>query len=453
MILYTEQKKQWLRLFSKLPLDKQYEMFIDLLDQNVSDEELIKDDIGSIAVDLKSNLIHNKEYEKAIHLIEMIKEATGTFYQKEFPYLSNFAVEYYLYKNDSDKLHDHLQAFIANPVAGYDMFIPLFDKIMFSQKNQLALKMAEKIYEPVKTSSSLIRGAESEIIDIIFYNAFQEFFLAEEKNPGAADTQQLASLLKKYDYKDSFFEELFPGLVQTLTGIATGDKEYRITSDSWRKMVQNNSEDASYSFYWSFAVYMLKTRNIHFSISANIWFPYFVMISRAKQLTSFRFTFDNLNDLTDEYFGFLSNQEEKAYAVTWGIPYIYDFLSNQGLIDADIYEESQKHVNAVKKDLIKIHEDDLWSFDFVHAWGKPLSIDDAAWKEEIDLFHHSFIDRDRKKPAVSEDISNSFNQLSLFDDLLDDRKNNKTKKATPSKAAKKNKKKQAKKQRQKNRKK
>ena len=80
MISYTEHKDQWYEHYDSLPLDGRYEMFLNLLEQDVSDDELIKDDVGNISVDLKSELISEKQYEKAVNLIEKTKESTTKFY-------------------------------------------------------------------------------------------------------------------------------------------------------------------------------------------------------------------------------------------------------------------------------------------------------------------------------------------------------------------------------------
>lgn len=414
---------------------------------------MIEDDFGDLAVDLKSDLIRNNQYDKAIHLIEKTKDTAHKFYQKEYPYLGNFAVEYYLYTEELDKFHAHLQPFIANPGHEYDLFVPLYEKIIFYQLDELALQLAEEMHEPIEYSDELIPGAETTLLDMIFYHVWQEFYQSLEKHVDNFDMQALKDTFKEYDYNEALLEEEVPEIVQTLTKIAKDGEEALFTANEWVKTVQDNSTDAIRNLYWSFAVYMFKQNNIHFSISKSIWFPYCEMLSKGESLSDFNFAYKDLDELIGQHFGILASDEERGFAVTWGIPYIYDFLNEQELIGKDTYDKAQKHVRDVKSNLLKLYKDEAWRFDFVHTWGKPLSIDEESWEQEKDHFHQTFMNREMKKTSASGIAPNNGEQLSLFEDLLDEKEGKQNKKAKPSKAAKSKKRKQAKKQRKKNRKK
>ncbi|MGY0691852.1 hypothetical protein ACW2QC_03555 [Virgibacillus sp. FSP13] len=419
MISYIEKKEQWYKHFATLPVDEQYDMFMDLLEQNVPDDELIEDDFGSVFVDLKSDLVKEKQYEKAINLIEKTRESTSKFYQKEFPYSSNFAVEYYLYTKDFDKAHAHLQPFITKPGHGYDMFTPLYDKIRFYQMDELALKLANILHEPIMESSELIVGAESDLTNLIFYNVFQEFYTTSEQNRDMPSYQQLKDTVKKFEFDETLSEGELSEIYHTLTA----DKETPIfTSNEWDKMVQDNPNRAKRNLYWQFAIYMLKRGNFHFSISANIWFSYCKMLLEKESLANFSFQYQDLDELIGRFFGFFSNEEERGFAVLWGIPYIYDFLRDQQLVTNEVYDRALEYVADIKENLIKLYENDIWRFDFVHTWVRPLSISAETFTEEEKLFHQTFMNRTRKKSSPSKTGSRSPDQLSLFDDLFTEKK-------------------------------
>ncbi|QQK79634.1 hypothetical protein HUG20_06905 [Salicibibacter cibi] len=445
MIPYTEQKDEWYGNFMQISSDEKYEMIMEVLEQNVPDDELIEDDFGLITVEFKSDLIHDNQYEKAIHMIEKTKESTDKFYQNEFPYLSNFAVEYYLYTKDFDKLHVHLHPFIANPGHVYEMFLPLYEKIRFYQMDELMLKLAEELNEPIQDSDELIPGAESDLIDTIFFNACQEFYQT-------LDTQQLENTLRKYDYNTNFEPEQ-----QFLKKIATaGDEEPIFTRNDWATVVQNNSKDKARSLFWAFAVYMFKKGNFHFSISASIWFPYFNMLARKESLSNFRLQYQDLDELIGKFFGFMSNTEEQGFALLWGIPYIYDFLRDQQLVTEEISDKALEHVATVKNDLFKVYKDDIWRFDFVHTWVKPSSVNDESFTEEKNHFHQTFLDRTMKRSSTKNGANPFLDhsvQMSLFDDLVNEGGNKQQTKSQPTKAAKSKKRKKAKQQQKKNRKK
>ncbi|MED4018495.1 hypothetical protein ACWE42_15080 [Sutcliffiella cohnii] len=452
MISYINQKDDWYKNFFSLSIKEQYDTYISLLDQSVPDDELIRDDFGTIAVDLKSNLINEKKYEEAIFLIEKTKNSTTKFYQKEYPYLSNFAVEYYLYKDDMKNALNHLQGFIDKPHIGYDLFIPLFNKILFYNKHDLALQIAKDIFPQIVHSDDLISGAELELVNMIFFSLFQDYYVAL-KNGQTPDRQQVEATLKNYDYDDAFFESELPKIHKVLHQIVVSNKKPFFTSEEWKGVTQASLKSTLHDLFWSFAVYMLEEYKIHFSTSYNIWFGFSDFLVRNKTNPDFSFQKHELVKGIDQYFEFMSDkEEEEGFALLWGIPYIYDFLDQQQLVSTQIKEQSLKHVKAVKNRLIKKYEDDVWRFDFVHAWCKPATISSEEFAEEQELFHQSFI---KPKIETTKQISKSlesFTPLSIFDDLFKEEVDIRSTKSKQSKAQKKNKRKQAKKQRKKNRK-
>lgn len=455
MISYLTQQAQWYKHFETLPLDGQYEMFLELLEQNIPESELCDDSFVEIAIELKSDLIREKQYEQAIDLIEGIKVSTPMCYQQEFPYLSDFAVEYYLYTKDFEKMHGHLQSFITNPDQNYDLFLSLYSKIRFYRMDELAVNLANELYEPIAESYRLIDNAEMELVDVIFYNLFQEFYQAVEKNEDIPSLQQLENTLRKFDFDDRYFDVELPRIHQSLSAIVATNQAPMFTSNDWNRAVQDNSKKAIRDLFWSFAVYMLKKRSVHFSISMDIWFPFSDMLLRNKSITSFKFQYKSLDDLIGEFFSLFGNREEKGLAILWGIPFIYDFLHEQQLIPEETHNKALEHVAAAKEHIFKLYRNDIWRFDFVHEWGKPLAVDEESFSEEEEYFRQTFMSRNRIEitPSQTSQTRKKSDQLSLFDDLFGIENDKQPSTSTTSKANKKKKRKQANKQRSKNRKK
>lgn len=442
MISYTEQKQQWYEQYSRVSLEDQYEMIMELLNQAPPDDELINDDFGAVCVDLKSDLIGEKKYDEAIYIIEKTRETTTKFYQKEFPYLSNFAVEYYLYKGDLKKARVHLQPFIDNPNAGYDLFLPLFNKIRFYKMNDLALNIAQIIYEPIKDSTDLISGAEMELVDMIFYNLFQAFYIALE-NDQKLDLQQLEYELKKYDYDKAFFEVELPRIYQMLKKISEINNSPIFTKNEWMASIKENPIKAMRDLYWSFAIYMLKLGDFHFSISQEIWFKFSNLLMKRKSSSDFSFRHQDLEEVVGDFIGFLSNKEEVGFTFLWGIPYIYDFLEEQQLVSDKIKGQSLQYVETVKKRLMGTFKNDIWRFDFVHSWDKPASVPVEEFTAEQDIFRQSFTESRKKTVASSRTVPKIFSQMSMFEDLFGESDQEQSK-SNQSKTDKKKKRKQAK---------
>lgn len=349
-------------------------------------------------------------------------------------------------------MQDHLHPFIENPDHGYDLFLPLFDQIHFYQMDELAINLADQLHEPIIESDELIGGAEKELMDIILYHIFQECYQSLEQKKDPYSLQQLKDTVKKFEFDETMIEKDLPEVYQVLADLATGH-ESDLTYNNWTKAVQENSTSAARSLYLSFAVYMLKRGNFHFSLSASIAFPFFDMLLNRKSLLNFNFKYKDIDELIAQFFGFLSNKEAKGFAVSWGIPHIYDFLYNMELVSKDTYDNALKHVTAVKGTLLEKRKDKLWLYDFVHTWVKPLSMDETSWVEEKNLFHESFTSPKRINASPSETPSPRYEQLPLFDDLLPKEKSKQQTKAKPSTAKKKKSRKQAKKRRKKNQKK
>lgn len=378
---------------------------------------MIRDDFGTMTVDLKSDLIHEKKYEDAINLIEKIKIATPKFYEKEFPYLSNFAVEYYLYKGDMEMAKAYLQPFIDHPSAGYDMFIPLFNTIRFYKNNDLALDIAQALFEPVVGSSELMGGAEMALVDIIFYNLFQDYYttqLADQESKW----KRLEDILKQYDYDQPFFKVVLPKIHQTLKKMTASKETSLFTKETWAKAVQTDQIGATRDQFWPFAIYMLNERDLPFSTSQDIWFTFFKVLSKGKSHSDFSFHRDDLEEVLSDFFGFLSNREEEGFAILWGIPYIYEFLDTQQLVTQDIKDQSLKQVMAFKDVIIDAFKSDIWRFDFVHTWDNPATVPTEEFEAEKEIFQKSFIERPIKpSPATKQTVPDFSKQMSLFDDL------------------------------------
>jgi hypothetical protein len=396
MISYLQEKDQWYQRYAKLDTIGKFEMYITLLEQSPVEDELIKDDFGAIAVDLKSELINEKMYENTIQLIEKTKDSTPKFYQKEFPYLSNFAVEYYIFKEDWEKAKAHLQPFIDDPDHGFDMFVPLYNTLRFYKKSDLALSIAYDMYEPVTDSSELISGAELGFLDAIFHQIFQDYYTGLEDGQ-ELNLSRVEEALKKYGYDNAFFKVEISAIDQVLKKLSeTGAPVY--SKEEWKSAFLVDQQSATRNLFWSFAVYMLKEGNFPFSVSYDIWHTFFEVLQRKKSYTDFSFQRQDLDTVLSDYLGFLLNREEVGALLLWGIPYIYDFLAAQQLVETETKEQSLLHVKAVKKLFIGGRfQEELWRFDFVHAWSKPTSVTEAEFTEEQKVFHQSFHERKKKR--------------------------------------------------------
>lgn len=449
-ISYIDNSDKWYDHFYQATLDEKFEMFTDLLDNPPADDVLIDDDFGSVFVEAKASFIREKRFDDLVYLIETAKDAIPKFFLKEFPYLCNDVIAYYLYTGNMEKVTSHLQIYLDNPIADVDTFNPIYNKMRYYKHTELALQAANTMALPIKDSDQFISGAEVKLVDTIFYQLFEDYFTAlSMKHKG--DWEHIITTLKQYDYHKEMFEIVLPKIKITLDALAEDPGKRLFTNEEWSLAIHENDMDAFRNLYWSLAIHMLHEKQIPFEITADIWFNFTsFMIHKETSSTDCSFKESELDSYIVKYFQFMSNDEEIGFASLWGLPYIYDFLSDQALVAEEIKENSLKHIKAIKKMLMHSYRQELWNFDFVHAWGKPASISMEEWSEEQDKFAKSFTEKPAKSEQATLQPRLNTEQLS-FDLFGEPKKGTSTSKSDKMKLKNKNKKKQARKQRKKNR--
>lgn len=431
-------------------LEGQFEQIMDLLGQSPTDHMLIEDDFGTVLVETKEELIREKKYEEVLQLVKTTSQVIPTFYAKEFPYLSNFAVEYYLYKREMEKARLHLQPFVQDPATGFDLFIPLLNKIRFYNLNDVAFKLSHDMYQPIADSDRLISGAEDELVEAAFYYLIQEYYVSL-KNGQRPSWDELTATLQQYGYDDYIVKTEFPRFQQNLANLATHNKRVAYNKTEWTEQSQEY-HNTYRDLFWSFAVYMLEQRDISFDISADIWFQFSKVLYQKKTWSTFSFQLSSLESTVQKTLHpFYSTEDDSAFSLVWGTPFIYDFLREHQLANDEAIRKSLQHIQAVKKQLMKRNREDLWRFTFVHEWGRPTIIPEEEFLKEREIFHQSFTAPPKRRTTPPLKTVKESDQLSLLGQLLGHDSKPTHKSSSKNVAKNKKKRNQAKKQRRKNR--
>lgn len=152
---------------------------------------------------------------------------------------------------------------------------------------------------------------------------------------------------------------------------------------------------------FAFCKYALKQKNINFATAYDIWTGAWANFACKNDINSdgdtlkyfFTLEKDDFFDFVTSRAGFMSNKKPFAFAVLWGLPYVYDFLQKNKFVDLQIYMETLEYINCVKMELIEGIGNDLWKYNFVHSWDMPDSINTDDYQKEKDLFEQTFYEK------------------------------------------------------------
>ncbi|PIQ25020.1 hypothetical protein COW36_16335 [bacterium (Candidatus Blackallbacteria) CG17_big_fil_post_rev_8_21_14_2_50_48_46] len=91
-----------------------------------------------------------------------------------------------------------------------------------------------------------------------------------------------------------------------------------------------------------------------------------------------------------EYFEKLEYDPEwdllDAFALLWGLPHVYDWLHDLGIVNPAQRDEVLQIIAELKPELIQRRENALWSYGFVHRWPRPLCIEASVFAAEAESF-------------------------------------------------------------------
>ncbi|TES48949.1 hypothetical protein E2L07_17860 [Halalkalibacterium halodurans] len=452
---YAREKEKWYKQFMGSSVAEQYTLVMDLLRNQPDDEMLINDDFGIILVDLKEGLFRRKRFDDTIELIDVLKVNTPQFYAEEVNYLSDAPIQYYLYKNDIEKVREYFQAYIGNPSKAPEVFIHLFNKLLLYKQTDLAIEIAEAVWRKIAESPDLIYGAEGDFKEAIINQEFQEYYLSLLSDSGNSDVK-LIQMKKKFEglnVAPGFLDKSLPLALTALKRISEREAGPVFEKKDWDTHLEAAPSDAVYQLSWAFAAYMLFGKKIPFTASLKIWREFLKVLTVSK---AGGVSFDlNTSDFKQETGDLLTGigTGETGFMLLWGLPYIYDFLEQEQLIAQDVKQEALNTIQAGKNDAIKYYSSQLWRFNFVHVWEKPDCITEEEFTGEKAMFRETFTSPPEMddKPAFSNFNGYlSSESKSLFDNAPFGNKSG-SKRKGPSKKQKTKKRKDAKKQRRKNR--
>lgn len=416
----------WMRHVEKLPLAEKYSAVMEeLADSPLPLNESWMDDFVELLVEVKGKLVANKEYGRVVELAAMLRKGQPELYQQEFPYFEEIPIRYYLFNEQWGELDVSLEAFRKNPEVSIDLLIPIIHCLQFSLKSELAGEIAAEVYPIIKNSPHLMGGAEIEFAETVFYNLFEDAYKTL-KSGETVDWEPLLAQLDAVGYEKKFRDRHFQVIKETLAEAASGKRGLQA---EWKADFTKNKAVLLQRLLWHFLAVMLEQKGIPFSASRHFWFAT-VEIAYEKGGSSkpragskggfFSFSRKDILNYVDNLVDvFLVGEVEKAIGAVWGMPYVFDFLLDAGLVDKGEYESVLKNIQSVKEEFLGSGME-LWQYEFVHLWKRPDSIPETEFHKEKAKFRKTFEREARQRPeeakadfGMKKDVQLSFEELWL----------------------------------------
>lgn len=402
---------EWYELFDNKTNEEQYDFVISTLKSPLT-ESFIEDlDLGQVLVEMKGYLEKEKQFDKLLNLIDICKSSQPAFYKKEHFYFDDFLIDWYLFHQEKERLNEPLTRFEENPVKSIDSMLPILKILLFYGHTDLAVRLAEKTFEPVKNSPELIGNAEYPLAITMYYNYLEQHYKQY------LDTQKFN--LERFNRKiNAFNMKLDPDSLKNIERGLTGNQDIALI------VQQEFSKDKRRCLFvieCYFLKYMQHKKRMSFACSGILWeriLSYWGKHEKSKMPSPDAFfsfntdTFDKyLVDVIGSIFGF---NKAEGVALLWGTPYVYDFLLSTSIIKESAYQEAIANIYSLKAVILKTFQNDLWRFNFVHRWEPPDKITKEEFLAEEQIFVKSLHD---KPKDIREFIASVRNELDKIPDI------------------------------------
>ncbi|WAH38208.1 hypothetical protein [Alicyclobacillus dauci] len=356
---------KWYRVYEELSEGERYDWIIGTLDRTLDPDFFEKLSFADYIFELADR----KNPEKYAELIHKLRHHRD-FYREEFQYFENELAAYHLFLDEVSDAEESLRYYMGAPVQGIDQLIWLMKLLVYYGKTDLAIECARQTYQEIEASPELIGGAEEPFADLIFMCRFQQAYL-RIKNGQGVDWRAVQEELERYDI--AMDDEILERNRAAMERPSTGDE---ILCDG-----PFNSENGPGVFardnMWTFVKQMLDRKQMDFPLGEAIWAGAFQFLlqrkARKRPVLTWGEWFEFSERELDAYLarmvgGFLSTRQTEAFAVLWGMAYVYDFLLERGVISDKLHINALQRIARVKSKIRDVYQDELWKYAFVDRW-------------------------------------------------------------------------------------
>jgi len=368
-----------------LVVEKIDEIF-ELLETGHLIKRMEEEEIENILVEIKLALEDEKEFDKLLELIDLLKTKQKSLYDDYHYIFDDFLVDYHCFRNEFDLLESDFSYHVSMPDRNFTKLLISFKKALCYQQIGTIENIIRSIYPQIVGSEELI-GDETpyDLAIVKYYSIIQSHFIGEFGSK-KLDQAKLKKELAGY-------------------GFDLGDESLRViqlalfsSEDEIGLYLKENAdkEEVLFLIECLFLKAML-VRGFSFSVSGMIWanFTNFLIYQQEEKKSNTNKEYLIVDgDLYRKYLLGVSTYNlndniSEMIAVVWGAVYIYDFFDQIGIVDKETYGSFQNITRGLKGEIISSEIFSLWRHDFVHSWNKPDSISEAEFEHESAIFKMS----------------------------------------------------------------
>ncbi len=360
----------WLERYEESAIKDRYQMLREILQEPLTKEWLKEIDWVDILLQMSDEIQSCNLHQEMLAFVGLIRENQPKFYRQEFSFYDRFVVQYALYTKDNDLLETGLAHFAQYPGRDLDNFFAVIDLLIFYEQTDRAIELAETTYPKILSDRDLDNGLAEELAWLIITQELGQIYDRQQQgNPCNWQQYQFHS----GDYDFDVTPEWQKGVQEAI--------EQGFDADNFLGMFKRTKlrPQAFLALSIAFYCYMRSHYQMSFGCAQRIWSNicgfWDVRELTAKQKTNpsrfFGFTQPELEQhLTQKIFNPFSLKQAEGFATLWGLPYLYEFLLDRGIIREPIYKKAIAIIDSLKTELLAGYQNnyELWHYDFINRW-------------------------------------------------------------------------------------
>lgn len=390
MTILFNSADDWYEAYEAASEQQQYEMLLQALEQPLSKEFVENMDLGILVVEMHDALVNHNRLAQELEFIDKVREQKPDIYAQEFIYLNSFLVKYHLFLGQPEQVWPALEPYIDDPFHGIDLIFEVLSYLKLYGMGELSEQFCRQLYQPIQQSSELLPGTEFPLGSLITMRHLEQ--IAHQLQQGASpDWDALATVAQEYGLVEvkKWLADVQPGLTSPVSG-------------EHPEFAQNFKQDQNQVLYplaYSFCQAMSTQKQMPFVTSYTLW----EIIARYWQDRKlpkshladpdryFRLEQEDVLDaLEGMMYDWMTMDIVSAFALVWGIPYVYEFLLERQVISPPVCQQAIAVSTDLKTELMNRVPNSLWMFDFVHRWQPPDGVLAEDFTAEVEKFADSF---------------------------------------------------------------
>ena len=340
----------WLEQYEESAIKDRYQMLMEILQEPLTKEWLKEIDWADILLQMSDEIQSCNLHQEMLAFVRLIREQQPKFYRQEFSFYDRFVVQYALHTKDNNLLETGLAHFAKYPGRDLDNFFAVIDLLIFYEQTDRAIELAETTYPKILSDRDLDNGLAEELAWLIITQELEQIYRQQQQGD-PPDWQEYQFQSGNYDFdvppewQKGAQEAIKQGLDLDLDEFLSLFKRNKFQSQAFLAL--------SIAFY----IYMSSNYQMSFCCAQRIWSNicsfWDTRELKAKQQTNpntfFGFTQPELEQhLTEKIFNPFSLKQAEGFATLWGLPYLYEFLLDAGIIREQIYKKRSQLLTVSK---------------------------------------------------------------------------------------------------------